>query len=316
MTGENMKVWVYNYDPTERFYLGKERATPNPATGTPLIPANATLIPPPARWRPDYIPVFKENKWEVVRDNFWRPKFEEINFDAGRELSTYNPLAIYINDFPLFPSFDRLTNSLLVTSRLVNQVRFIDLKFMQIIQMHKNIPIGEISDDARGGTTLIAKPPTRDIYKFECETLVFQMRQCLDTLCRLTELLVHPDRVNRDKRFKFDSVGRLFRKTEKWDSKDSLIRDIVIGAVGLHTVDSSNFLKISNDLFNAIKHTHMLPEAHILHCEEFPSITAFSAPRGSHDKIIHFHNHNAYHLVMGFQDTVKRIAKDQYLFRK
>ncbi|TNE65327.1 MAG: hypothetical protein EP336_12955 [Rhodobacteraceae bacterium] len=308
MSDHDAAIWLYHFDRTENFYLGKTKAEIDPRSGTPMMPQASTLVAPPSEWSKGCIPVFNGSAWEIHKDEFWRPREKEVNYDAGRKAETYKPKVIALNDFPDYPSLHHLANSCLVVMRLVDNVRFVDAKFQQLLRMDFS-PVENIIDDAAGGVTLCAKPTSFGTYKFESEALVFQMRHCLDTLCRLTELLCDAERVNREKRFRCDSVGALFGT-----QKNSQAANIVRGLSRSYESDQTDFLKISNDLFNAIKHTHMNAEAQRLFGADVPTIVAYGNPTGRQRDIIPCHNHNVYHLMMGFHDTIDRILSNQRVF--
>ncbi len=277
-----------------------------------MVPAHATLVaPPPMPWPDGQTPVFNGETWNLQIDNFWRPKSKEVNYDAGRPLTTWQPKAISFRDFPTYPDLHRLTASILVVNRLVDNTRFIDATFQRLVNLHSLLRSGAsaIFDDTVGGTTLCGKPTPFGMYKFESEALVFQMRHCLDTLCRLTELLVDADQVNKAKSFRCENVGSLF-----YSQKKSRVANIVRGLGQEFEADDTDFLRISNNLFNAMKHTHMNAETQSLHGEETPTIVAYHAPSGEHRDLITYHNHNAHHLMMGFHDTIDRILRNQRIF--
>ena len=319
MENYDLEVLVYHFDKIDKFFIGSDKADLDPLEGKPMVPASATLVAPPAQWSEGDIPIFNGTFWEVCKDNFWRPDHKEINFDAGREMSTWQPKAISISDFPNYPSCIRLTNSQIVVCRLVDNIRYVDAKFQKIIEQHANSwkKIG-ILDDADGGANLRAQPTPFGIYKFECEALVFHIRHCLDTLCRLTELLVDANKVNEKKKFSYDCVGHILNDK----AKKNQIVNIILGSDPMFEADKTEFLDISNKLFNAMKHSHMNAETMILYSTDCPTISAFDGPKFDGPKkygsrhVIAYHNHNSYHLMMGFHDTIDRIINNQKVFLK
>lgn len=312
MNDQDPNILIYHYDKTEKFYLGCDVAHLNPRAGKPMVPADATLVaPPPTPWPDGHIPVFNGKTWDFKADNFWRPRYQEINYDAGRVMATWQPKAISRTDFPPYPDLIRLTASTIVVMRLVDNIRFIDMTFQRLVDLHSSFSTGASSpiEDMAGGSSLRARPTLFGRYKFESEALVFQIRHCLDTLCRLTELLVDSDRVNEAKCFRCDNVGSLFGSQKK-----SLVANLIRGLGGEFEADSTDFLQISNNLWNAMKHTHMNAETQSLYCAESPTIVAYHAPDGEHGDLIAYHNHNAYHLMMGFHDTIDRVLHNQRIF--
>ncbi len=306
------KVLVYHYDPSERFFLYSEEACQNPRDGTPLVPKNATLVAPPVACPEGHIPVFDGETWEIMKDVFWRPQCVEINFDAGREASTWEPKAISHRDFPVYPNVFRLAASPVVVFRLVDNIRYIDAKFQHIVNFHsENLSRMQSSviDRADGGASLCAKPTALGMYKLESEALIFQMRHCLDTLCRLTELLVDADKVNEERSFRCDFVGTLFS-----NKKNGQVANIIRGLGGNFEGDTTDFLRISNDLFNTMKHSHINAETQTVFSTDCPSIVALQLFNGKDKHEVTYHNHNAYHLMMGFHDSIDRILVNQKTF--
>lgn len=301
--------YVYDFHPVDRFFL--EFSSPQfcRKTGKPLLRCNSTFIPPPDNWSAEKIPIFNGNRWEIVDNAFWQPTIYEVSYNSGRLLKTWRHLEISLSDFPAYPSLDLLSNSELGKIRILEQLVYIEYKFIHCLNLYKSVKAGNDSFMQVARKRNIPSPPSaHSMIKFELEALVFQVRQLLDSFCRLTELLVYPKKVNKRKSFLYDSVGDLFRK-----GSDSYVYKIMIGHDDYRS-DDTEFLKISNNLFNAIKHTHMNSENFSLIGADTLTITAFHAPRGRHDKVIDYHNHNAFQFMMGFQDTIMRILQNQKKF--
>ncbi len=59
----------------------------------------------------------------------------------------------------------------------------------------------------------------------------------------------------------------------------------------------------------------MHDESYPLISREIPTITSYQAKKNGHNNEIIYHNHKSYHLMMGFQDTVIRILKNQNIYK-
>jgi hypothetical protein len=80
--------------------------------------------------------------------------------------------------------------------------------------------------------------------------------------------------------------------------------------------DKTEFLLTTNNLFNAMKHTHMNVETQVTFGADYPTIVAYrTLGQVTEDNVV-YHNHNAYHLMMGFHDAVDRIVGNQWIFLK
>jgi hypothetical protein len=62
-------VNVHNYDATSKEYIGSTPARMDPLDGTPLVPANATLIDPPNVVVTDQVACFIDKAWVMLDDN-------------------------------------------------------------------------------------------------------------------------------------------------------------------------------------------------------------------------------------------------------
>ena len=87
-----------------------------------------------------------------------------------------------------------------------------------------------------------------------------------------------------------------------------LVFQQLLGSDSLNNGEPTGFLAIINDLFNAIKHHWPHEESNNLFCFEQPTITSFYARHNNTADDVTYHNHSAYHLMMGFQDMIRRFA--------
>jgi hypothetical protein len=90
MPEKNSSVAVYNYDRHDFFFTGIEPANLCQQTGHPLLPAFATFIEPPTtEQKGEKIATFSpaEQKWVIVDNNFWHPKFTRRKILLGHQLN-------------------------------------------------------------------------------------------------------------------------------------------------------------------------------------------------------------------------------------
>lgn len=241
----------------------------------------------------------------------WNPEIVEVNYDAGRSMNTYAPFNLKINDFPALSNVTGLCNLNLVAMRIVQTVRLINKKFEDCLHIYKGILQGNAAFilDSPNSEELVKSPSAIHECKIECESIIFQMRRVLDSLVQLTSFLVNPDRLNKDKEIKFDSVGRVIHMGDKAGE----VGKIVLGD-GYYHGDATKFIEISNDLFNGFKHTLVNDETFNLVGETCMTIVGYSVKQSNYNQIVQYHNHNSYHIMMGFEDCVRRILMNQSMF--
>ena len=306
---------VYHYDGQYKFYLSSEEIqniNEEDAKKGLGIPAASTIKKPPIKQcQYDEIPVFKNNEWEIVKDNFWRPAIEEINYDAGRKMDTFKFTAPQIfNELIGFPSIPQLCNSALVAMRLNQSCCIINKKFALCVSQHKAIlkrkgnlttfPLSEAQ---------ILKPDILYEFKNEMEFIVLAMRRVLDSIVQLTDLLVNFKSFEKTKTITYDSIGSIFRP-----KADAIVKGIIFGDEA-YEKDKTGFLKILNDMSNGFKHTLMHDESFTVVGQDVPTFISIYVKRANHTETIQYHNHNAYHIMMGFQDCVSRILRNLKIYR-
>lgn len=311
-----MQVNVFHYEPTKKFYLGSEiMEDQRPEIG---LPAHSTDVQPPFdKLKDGMIPVFNGINWEIVPDTFWRPKSKELNYYAGREANSYQPLSLsmYSKKFPNYPSMPMLCNTSLVTQAICQRTRLIHEKFNLIVDLHKQLNSQKLDDtplDSPNHEALAASPTLLYKYKLEIEAIVYLMRRVLDNLVQLSYLLTNYAEFEATKSIAYNEIGRFADK----ETASTDLEKIIIGDEYCYSKDSTRFLRIINDLFNSFKHCLIHDESYLLMCPDTPSVTSYQAKNNNHNNEIIYHNHNAYHLIMGFQDTVLRILKNQNTYNQ
>ncbi|MCT7587062.1 MULTISPECIES: hypothetical protein [Aliarcobacter] len=293
------KFYLYSEDRND---LDEEKAN----KGLEIPFGSTTKNPPLNKCKKGEIPVFINGEWEIVVDDFWRPCIEEINYDAGRKVDTFQFIEPNMIDFMKFPTMPQLCNTALVGMRIQQSLIIINKKFAQCIDMYNLIRQGggnKVLYSPNQGT-MIFNPSIMYEFKMELESIVFIMRRILDSLVQLTDLLVNFSLFEKNKKLNYESIGSILSK-----EKNSEIRDILVGN-DIYEKDTTNFLNISNDLFNGFKHTLMQDELFSNIGIDYPTILGFHVKYANHKKIIQYHNHNAYHFMMGFQDCIARILRN------
>ena len=306
---------IHHYEQYYRFYLSSEDRpdiSRDDAEKGLMLPAGSThLAPPLENCKKGMVPVFRDGTWEIVKDDFWRPSHVEINYNSGRPISSYEPKDYSLFEFPSYPSLPQLCNTTLVVMRIVQNIRYINKKFDECIQLHRlSMTTPELSIVEHPTPGVLVKTPSA-LYecKLDIESIIFQMRRVLDSLVQLTNLLVNFRDFEKTKKLKFDSIGSVLHKK----AKNTTVAKIICGGDG-YEADTSQFLTISNDLFNGYKHSLMNDESFNLIGSDYLTIVGYSVKYSDHNNIIQHHNHYAHQIMMGFQDCVARILNNQKLY--
>lgn len=302
---------LHHYDYYYKFYLYSEERKDIDENGAKRglgIPGGSTIKPPPLdECEDDEIPVYEGDSWKIVKDDFWRPKVEEINYDAGRKMDTFQFIEPKLHDFMNFPLMPQLCNTGLVGMRIHQSLITINKKFAQCIDMHRTIIQG-------GGNPKIEdsvfNPSHLHELKTEIESIIFIMRRVLDSLTQLTDLMVNFSVFEKTKTLGHESIGSVLSPK----AKDGPVRAIILGS-DQYEKDTTKFIEISNNLFNGFKHSLINDELVSIVGAECPTFVGFLVKYANHKKTIQYHNHNAYHFMMGFQDSVIRILKNQEAWR-
>lgn len=308
------KIKVYNFDSQEHFYTGWEWVQQVVGLG---LPGNSTDIPPPA-FAKGQIPVFKEGKWILVEDNFWRPSYQEVTYLSLKNNDSYQPLSLsaLMGDFPTYPNLPQVCNTLLVSNLIVQKLRCVQEKYDELVKIHRKarnifwlnrVPL----DGPKDFISKFASKTNRQYkYHFVAEELVAAIRSALDYLVQLTFVLTSYDQYQSSKMVTVDSIGK-YLKLKNNGKLGVSVDQIITGDDMEYRTDITNYLRHINDLSNSIKHSMMHAEVYSLHCLEIPTVVSLQAGNNNHKKDIIYHNHIACQLVIGFQDTLLRILANQ-----
>lgn len=136
------------------------------------------------------------------------------------------------------------------------------------------------------------------------------MRRILDSLVQLSYLLTNYQDFEATKTIEYNEIGRFLDETHSTTD----LEKIILGSDDGYSKDPTDFLRIINNLFNSFKHGLMHDESYRLVGADLPTVTSFQAKKNKHSGEIIYHNHNLYHIMMGFQDSVMRILNNQKLY--
>jgi len=248
----------------------------------------------------------------------------ENNYDAGRLMNTfvfldqisdkYYQIYARIKSQPHIGTFQVFT-SLTYKERYINTLfTAIQEAYASCLQEYKSdLPStyrGNIIGSSDGG--LAMELGNISIYKMKIEDLVFQMRIVVDTLVQLIYIARFNSEFHHTKIVRCDSIGTVLSELKKSSpSKEGEELGKLINGDGVdYDADNTKFLEVLNELFNSMKHCTSHNEAYTAFGYEYPTILSIYVPRNDYGKDIVYHNHNLYHIMMGFQDNVARLQNN------
>src|SRR5690606_2450724 len=97
-------------------------------------------------------------------------------------------------------------------------------------------------------------------------------------------------------------------------AKNTVVKGIIIGDETFEK-DTTKFLEISNNLFNGFKHSLMHDESFNQIGAEYPTFAGFLVKYANHNIATQYHNPNACQRMMGYQDWIARIRRNQNSYR-
>lgn len=242
---------------------------------------------------------------------------EECNYDAKRSSTTFKPLflsAICNDFFPEYPHIPNLLNCNIVKVNIVQNIRMVHMLYDESIRLWNNLqqnpsngpsvdsPISHFEKEP----TIAFTPSIHHLYKFKTEEMVFHMRRVLDVLVQLTYLMTNQLEFAANNTIEVDSIGYLVGKNTPKSDLDM----ILIGDGQSYEKDDTDFIAKINQIFNGFKHCLIHDESYMLFSTDHPAVRAYYIKKDLSKKII-YHNHNLHHLMMGFQDNIIRILKNQ-----
>lgn len=221
----------------------------------------------------------------------------EINYDAGRESSSYK--------------HDRLSLS------AVNQ-RHLDIIYV-IMERHKmcHKSFEDVcstykkcrSPDAYNlmhEQYLKNHPYLTSEYHFLVENWLFQMRRTIDSIIQLAALKCAPTDDIYDYQIDCAGIEDLLRD----GGSETLTYKLLFDSKSRAEADPTQFLSTINDIFNAMKHHWIREKSFNTMGADVPTVYVLYRKNNDPKKNVVLHNHNAFHIMMGFQDMVRRLIEN------
>ncbi|WP_318468233.1 hypothetical protein [Photobacterium leiognathi] len=307
------EIDVYEIHLEHKYLVGKTKYVMQ--EGQVGLPPHYTDIEPPLICRSGYIPMFKDGKWSIVEDNFNRPNITEWSYFSGRTNSTYKPIVLSVigGDFPNFKPLSNIGGGDTFLFSICNKIRFVQGKYGKLLQKYNDImlnpligapvdgPKEHLSDYSCNASQFYE-------YHFLAEEVVALIRSVIDTLIQFTYILTNYDDYEKNETIVQDCIGKVLKHKNKPETE---FEKILVGNGTLYIVDKSNYLEKINSLSNALKHSYCNMNTYSKIGEEEPTITGYYTTRNNHKKEIIFNNYSATQIMIGFQDTILRILKNQ-----
>lgn len=299
---------VYHYNSIFKYFIRAEDKERPDGVG---LPAHSTDIPPPVdKCKENEICVFENGEWSIKENNFWEPSIQELNYDAGRAQDTFQFIKINYNHFPRYKPLPQLCNNpAFISMYLMRLHDQINEEFKKLISIYGCI---NKSTSSETEAALIFHSALLSEYPFQVEKIIYFMRRMMDLLVQISFVLIKSDGTTIIKKIQFDSIGsvsRLKDKTNKSELEEKLCRIFFGGNEYEH--DKTNFLEVLNDLFNSYKHHFAHIHSASLFGADVPTVIGYECKMNNYNNPIVYHNHNAYHIMMGFQDSLTRILRNQ-----
>lgn len=226
----------------------------------------------------------------------------ELNYDAKRQQSTFLPDNFPFDDLPEGISVD-------LAIQISQRYSYVHKLFDELIRLHKVVCRGDginiIITQTDQRDLMIGQPLTFKEYRFLTESLVFQFRRTADSLVQFADLQTQCVSESEVTALSNSGLESLLRP----GGDRSKVYSIIMGDGEIFEKDETQFAETINELFNAMKHHYSHEESFRL-ISNIPNVVSYFVKHNDPANGVVFHNHNAYHLMMGYQDWVNRVSKN------
>ena len=252
---------------------------------------------------------------DVFKDSSSRPNITEWSYFPGRTNSTYKPIVLSTigGDLPHFKPLPNIGGGDAFLFSLCNKIRYAQDKYEQLIRKYaefmNNSLIGAPIDGSKENLEhYCCKASLLFEYHFLAEELVALIRSVIDTLIQFTYILTNYDDYEKNETIVQDCIGKVLKC--KGEPETDFER-ILVGNGTLYIVDKYNYFEKINNLSNALKHSYCNMNTYSQIGEEEPTIMGYYTTRNNHKKEIIINNYSAAQIMIGFQDTILRILRNQ-----
>jgi hypothetical protein len=284
---------VYDYDPDDFFFCGPIEAQLDPFDGTVMVPGHATLIEPPKIFDAGKIQVFNKTtqSWQIVEDNFWRPKFKIIKHEWTGDITVF-PKLRPLN--PLRPrgflGIPRLLNPQLFYMVQCERINSIINRINSITDFHKFICSQQVVN-----MSLWIE------YKTEIESIIHLMTKTIDDIITINYVQLYRKEVIEEHKLVIDGIGDLRKKLNgELISRQQAVKNAI------NYQKYEDFLLQIQEINNSFKHD--IIQSEIAHEFNFsrPTIFALAADRRSLNEIT-FHEFDLGQLSADFDEFINNM---------
>jgi hypothetical protein len=261
-------TFVYNYDRTDRFFVGAEDADLCQLTGAPLLPAFATFQAPPIdEIDGENIAVFvgEEEGWAVVPNNFWRPNFFRRPVSLGNQITgDLRIIQVPILKPGKYPGVPRVINGGTIHLAMSGRLAYMQSRLKEIEQLH-NLRFSGLSVEAFHH------------FKYVSEDLIMQMKRLVDEIFVHEWLLLEGNSPEflAGRKIRLQSVNEIDR-LPPGPSKSAMEQLRSTDSVFFHTL---------RDLRNSFAHHLPVASSYHLVGAEFPTVNSMYARNGDLNNI-------------------------------
>ena len=229
--------------------------------------------------------------------------FKEVSYVSSRNADTYERMFCKCGNIGIANAGDMAKLSPIST---IPNLPFLNTQLILLQIVAAGAYIEDESEAICSEYKSITNNPP--IHKIRINHLVTHMRLVFNNLIAYIYILIDYDKVLKDKKIKISSIGSVK------NNSSHIIHDIIFGG-NSYVKDETNFLNILNDVSNSFKHSILNAEALGIASANpnIPTIVSFYAKNNDLSKI-EYHSHNLIEFMIGFQDNLNRIAKNQKIW--
>ena len=234
---------------------------------------------------------------------------QEENYDAGRSQSTF---CVIDHGYKSFANFGKTGIVLTARYRSVHQTFRKTYRTWQLLNGGHLGEIFKVEKSSLSFADYLAESNPNEnglhAYHFLNEMLVFQIRKFFETylqMCQIHKFRETAGNVRElPSKIQLDSLGKMENGFKK--SGSNALSLLFYGIKGEHSQDFQ-YLSLINRLGNATRHHPYFDDVYNLVGIDGPTLVGIEHRLDATSSKATYYNHNAFHVMMGFQDVTDRI---------